>query len=113
VQFGRDEGEHLDQADAAELAARRELRRALGDPAEDRDVLGQELAVIEHQRRYVAFGIDLREVAALLGALGAQVDPDAVERQARFMQRDVFGEAARAGREIELHETASCCLWIS
>ena len=105
VQLGRDEREHLDQADAPQLAARRELRRALGDPGEDRDVLGQELPVIEHQRRDVALGVDLVEIAAVFGALRSEVDPDAVEREPGLVQRDVVGEAARAGGEIELHGT--------
>jgi hypothetical protein len=47
VQLGCDEREHLDQADPPQLAARRERRRALGDPAENRDVFRQELTVIE------------------------------------------------------------------
>jgi hypothetical protein len=58
---------HLDQADPPPLAGGRELRRLLGDPAEDRDIFGQKLPVIEHQRRDVALWIDRREVIAAFG----------------------------------------------
>jgi hypothetical protein len=50
-------------------SVRRELRGALRDPGKDRDVLGQELAVIEDQRGDVALRVDLVEVAAVLGPL--------------------------------------------
>jgi hypothetical protein len=107
VQFGCDEREHLDQPDPSQLAARRERRRALGDPAEDRDVLGQELPVIEDQRRDVALGIDRVEVFTAFGPFGSEIDPDAIELQAGLMHGDVIGEAARPRGEIELHRTCS------
>ena len=69
----------------------------LGDPGEDRDVLGQKLAVIEDQRRDVALGIDLVEIAAVLGAFGPEIDPDVIEFETGFVQRDVVGEAASPG----------------
>ena len=86
---------------------RRQLRRLVGDQAEDGDVLGQHLAVVELQRRHIALGIDLVVVAAVLGPLGLEVDLDPVELEARLVQGDVVGEAAGAGGEIELHGGAS------
>ena len=44
--LGRDEGEPFDQPDTPQVAMRRELWGALGDPVEHRDILGQELLVI-------------------------------------------------------------------
>ena len=107
MQLGCDEREHLDQADPPQLAARRERRRALGDPAEDRDVFGQELPVVEHQRRDVALGIDRREVIAAFSPVRSEIDPDAVELKPGLMQRNMVGEAARPGGEVELHRTCS------
>jgi hypothetical protein len=84
-------------ATKASIAPRSELRRALGDPVEDRDVLGQELAVIERQCRDIALGIDLVEVAAVRRTFRLQVDPDPVELEAGLVQRDMVGEAACPG----------------
>jgi hypothetical protein len=80
MELGRDEREHLDQADPPQFAGRRELRRALRDPAEDR---------------------------AVLGPFRPEIDPDPVELEPGLMQRDMVGEAARPGSEIELHRTCS------
>ena len=77
--------------------ARPELRVAVGNPAQDGDILGQELLVVEHQRGNVALRIDLGEVAAVFGPFGFEVDPDPVEHESRLLQRDVVGEAARPG----------------
>ena len=63
MQLGCDEREHLDQADTPQPAARRELRGALGNAAEDRDILSQELPVILNQRRDLTLGFEVIEVA--------------------------------------------------
>ena len=58
VQFLDHEGERFDQADAPLRALRHKPRRLLRDKGEDRDIFGQDLPVVEHQRRHIAFRID-------------------------------------------------------
>ena len=99
VDLGRDERERLEQMRVAHRTGRRHRRVLVGDPVQNRDVLGQHLAGIERQRRHVALGIDGRVILAGLGLLGLEIDLDVLERQPGLMQGDMVGQTASAGRE--------------
>lgn len=108
VQLGGDEIQHLHQAVALERAGGRgqsAARLLVGDVLQHHADLGQHLAVVELQRRHVAFGIDGGEVGARFGFLGHQVDLFQVEFQAGFAQGDVRGHGTGAGGVIQLHGT--------
>ena len=79
----------------------------VGDPGEDRRVLGQHLAVVEHQRRHLAFRIDVEVAAAALDFFRPEVDLDHVELKPRFEHGDMIGETAKAGCVVEFHRAVS------
>ena len=54
---------HFQQPVAPVLTGRHQRGIAVGDEGEDGDVLRQQLAVVELERRHVALGIDLLEGA--------------------------------------------------
>jgi hypothetical protein len=82
-------------------------RRLVGDHLHDDGTFGHELAIVEHQRRHLALGIDLQIVVAVLELLGPQVDLDEFVLKTGFMQRDMGGQRAGAGAVIELHGYSS------
>jgi hypothetical protein len=74
---------------------------AAAEVCEDADVLGQHLA-IDQQGRHAAARVD-REVFRLALVARGQVHLDGLVGQAQFLQSDVRGERAGAGRVVELH----------
>ena len=69
-------------------------RCLIGDILHDGRPLGEDVAIVERERRHLAFRIDLEEVAAVLGFLGAHVDLLEIERHFRLAQNDVWRERA-------------------
>jgi hypothetical protein len=63
VHLGGDERERLEQPDRAERPGRRRIRRLAGDPVEDGDVFGQDLAALEDERQYEPLGLIIRKSA--------------------------------------------------
>ena len=59
------EGQHFQHAVAAHAFRRHEVVGAIGQVAQDGDVLGEDRAVVQLQRRDIALGIDLGIVASL------------------------------------------------
>src|SRR5690606_6001579 len=74
VEFGRDIGERLDQPGAAERAVEPELRIDAREIVEHRDILRNDLAIVEAERGDVALARDAVEIGAARGDLGADVD---------------------------------------
>jgi len=97
VDLRRDVRQHFQQSRAAQRAVQAHSRRPGRDQVEHRDVLGDDLAAVEHQCGYVTFGVDGVEVRAGLGQLGLEVDTFQFEVEAAFQQRNVVREAAGAG----------------
>src|SRR5690606_21353891 len=106
VQLARNERQRLEQPDPPEVPLGLQVRSAIGDQREDRNVLGERPPVVEHEERNVALGIEFAEVAAGLGQPGRKVDALLHERNSGFVQRDPVRKAARAARIVELHESA-------
>src|SRR6185437_15143609 len=69
---------------------------ALAEERQDRGVLGDELAIVEAERRHAAMRIDLQILGRALLALG-KIDPAAVVFLAAFLEYDMRGHRARAG----------------
>src|SRR3546814_12733595 len=65
--------------------------------------LGEHGAVVEHERRDIAFGGDRAIIRAVGRNLGLEIDALVIERQPGFVERDVIGKAARTGRIIEIN----------
>jgi hypothetical protein len=112
MQLGRDIGQHLQKARPPQRARGSQPRRLLGDPIEQRDVLGYRLAVVEHERGDVALGVDSPEIRPRPGALGVDVDGLFFEAQSRLDERDVVGQAAGARRIVEFHGSLLCACWL-
>jgi len=71
---------------------------------QQRGAFGMARAVVELQQRHVAARRDLEVVAAAIGQrVGREVDLVRLEGDAGLAQRDVDGQRAGAGGEIELH----------
>ncbi len=55
----------------------------------DDRAFGDQLAVVEQERRDVTLGVDGQEVVAVFGLLGGEVDLDPLEGEPGFAQGDV------------------------
>src|SRR5688572_19930311 len=72
VQFGREEIEILLQSRPEQAAARRpepRFRLLIGEILDDRRTLGEDLAIIDFERRDIALGIHAKIVGAACGFL--------------------------------------------
>src|SRR5262245_20976033 len=103
VKLTRDKCEHLQLARAGKDTVVAKLGVLLGDPIQHRDVLGEDLAIVEHERRHIALRIDGEEILAGGGFLGWDVNSFDFKLGAGFEQCDVVGQAARAWCIVESH----------
>jgi hypothetical protein len=97
----------LQEPVALDRAGRRRksaLGLAVGHVLQERPDFGEDRAVVQTQRRHGAFRVDLQEILARSGPLGAEVHFFGVEGHARLVQGDVDGHRAGAGRVVELHD---------
>jgi hypothetical protein len=74
----------------------------MGDIAEDGDVFGQDLAIVEFQRGDIMLGVDQPVIRPVRRDPAAQIDMLLLKRQAAFDQGDVVGQTAGTGGIIEL-----------
>jgi hypothetical protein len=106
VDLGRDEGEPLLETIALERAVRRgkaRLRRLVGKVLHERRDLRQDRAVVEAQRRDVAFRVHVREGLAPFRDAGSEVELVEIEREAGLAGDDMRGERAGSGGIVQLH----------
>lgn len=75
------------------------MRRAVGDPGKDCDIVGQNLAVVEHHCRHLSLRIDIEIASARVQLFGVEVDTDELECKLGFQQRDVIGKTAEVARK--------------
>ena len=106
VQLGADEAQPLLQPAALHAFARADAGSGelFGDMLQDRDVFGQDHAVIGAHHRHEAERVDGVEVGIVpQHLLGLGIDLDEVGRMAGLIQRDPCCHRAGERREIKVH----------
>ncbi len=74
------------------MGGREVLGRGLvGDHLQDHRALGQHLAIVQHQRRYLALRVDLGEIVAGFGLFRLEIDLDEFVSKTGLMERDMRG----------------------
>ena len=82
------------------------MRRPIGDPGQNRDILGEHLAVIKQQRRHEPRRIDI-QIVTVGGPFRFEIDPLDVELKSCFEKGNMIGKATEFGGEEELYRTIS------
>ncbi|MNT13152.1 hypothetical protein D3C72_1481110 [compost metagenome] len=106
VHLGADEGQPFLQAVARHGAVGgREVLGGgeVGNVLHDGRAFAQAGAVVELEHRHVAQRVDAVVVGAVLQLVALGAGQHGLEGDARFVQRDVGGERAGAGRVVQLH----------
>src|SRR4051794_23368671 len=110
VKLGGDEVEPFELAIAVDPATRqreRGVRCLIGEILEDHRILGQDIAVVELQRRDSALRIDVVEAPSVGGALAGELDLDELDRKAGLAGDDMGCLRAGSGGVIKLHLSIS------
>ncbi len=101
---GREQADQRQRLGLADLVLRPQAE-LLAEIGKDGRVLGDDRAVVEHEGRHAAVGMDLEiGVRALLA--GREVHALRLVRLAAFLQHDVRREGTGARRIVELHQSS-------
>jgi hypothetical protein len=110
VDLARYEAQHFYEAVASQRSRRRKARCAVRYPREDRYVLRQHLAVVQHQGGHISFRVDVGVEPAAFQLLGRDIHLHDVKLQPCLEHRDVIGKAAESRRTEQLHGSIPPCV---